>query len=216
MFPYLAESSRRSCQKCTLPVQVKIWGKIGFPRKCVTFFFITFGFYGKKCRILVEEFDKFVRAAFDPYGRSFWRKTTARKNYVFYIFLGLRGENILIRHNLVCSLLTRLSFLTLELNFEIFLSTISTFFINSVISVWSSSIFSSKVSAESSKVLFTCTEEHSMKNWVSAGKCNSFSYTFGLYTKTCWTFGEEIQHFRQSCLLPARRIILKEKNFWKN
>ena len=82
-------------------------------------FFVTFGFYGKKCRISVEEFDKFVRAAFDPYGRSFWRKTTSRKNLVFHIILGLRGENILIRHNLVCSLLTRLSFLTLEHHFEI-------------------------------------------------------------------------------------------------
>ena len=82
-------------------------------------FFVTFGFYGKKCRILLQEFDKFVRAAFDPYGRSFWRKTTSRKNIVFHISLGLRGENILIRHNLVCSLLTRLSFLTLEHHFEI-------------------------------------------------------------------------------------------------
>ena len=120
MFPYLAENFRLSCQKCTLRVQVNIRGKIGFPRKCLIFFVVTFGFYGKKCRILVEEFDKFVRAAFDPYGRSFWRKTTSRKNLVFHIILGLRGENILIRHNLVCSLLTRLSFLTLELHFEVF------------------------------------------------------------------------------------------------
>ena len=38
LFPHLAENFSRSCQKCTLRVQVKNWWKIGFPRKCVTFF----------------------------------------------------------------------------------------------------------------------------------------------------------------------------------
>ena len=37
-FPYLAENLRRSCQKCTLRVQVNNWRKIGFSRKSVTFF----------------------------------------------------------------------------------------------------------------------------------------------------------------------------------
>ena len=62
---------------------------------------------------------------------------------------------------------------------------------------------------------FTCTDEHLIKKGVPAVICNSLSKTFGLYTKNCRTSGEEIQHVRQSCILPARRIILKKNNFSK-
>ena len=67
----------------------------------------------------VQKFGKFVRAAVYPYGRPFRRKTTSRKKLAFPLVFGLRGENILIRRNLVCSLLKRLRFLILELHFEI-------------------------------------------------------------------------------------------------
>ena len=124
--------------------------------------------------VAVQKFGKFVRASVYPYGRSFWIKTTSRKNLVFHLSLGLRGENTLIRHNLVCSLLTRLRFLNLELHFEIFSNN---FAISHQFQDFSMnfSLFSLQFSAQSSEMHFTCGDEHSMKIWVSAGKCNSFS-----------------------------------------
>ena len=131
-------------------------------------------FTGKSVGFLVEKFGELVRAAVYQYGGSFWRKTTNRKKLVFHLNLGLRGEKILIRHNLVCSLLTRLRSLILELHFEIFSNNFEfshqfrDFSMNF-------SLFSLQLSAQSSEKHFTCADEHSMKNWVSAGKCNTFS-----------------------------------------
>ena len=88
-------------------------------------------FTAKGVGLLVEKFGKFVRAAVYPYGRSFWRKTTSRNNLVFHLILGLREEIILIRINLVCSLLTRLRFLILELHFEILFQQFWIFSLNS-------------------------------------------------------------------------------------
>ena len=55
-----------------------------------------------------------------PVQKIILNKNNFSKNLVFCMFLGLTGENFLIRHNRVCSLLTRVSFPIMELNFEIF------------------------------------------------------------------------------------------------
>ena len=55
-----------------------------------------------------------------PVRKIILKKNNFSKNLVFHMFLGLTGENFLIRHNRVCSLLTRLRFLILELHFEVF------------------------------------------------------------------------------------------------
>ena len=211
LFPYSAQKIRLSCQKCFLRVQTNIWWKTGFGRKCVTLFWTS----GKKCRILVEEYGKFVRAAVYPYGRSFWRWTNARKNLVFHLILGLRKGNFFDQAHPCLFTVDKTAFYNSGAPFWEFFPTISNFLIKFGFSVWTFSIFSSKVSAQSSKMHLTCTDENLTKNWVSTLKCYSFSKTFGLYTKNCRTFGEEIQHVRQSCLLLARRIILKKNNFSK-
>ena len=119
-FPHLAQNIRRSRQKCILREQTTIWWKIGFRLESVTVFHKQLDFTQKIVGLLVKEFRTFVKAAFYLHEGSFWRKAISRKDLVFQIFLKLRGENNLTRNNLVCSLLTRLRFLFLELNFEFF------------------------------------------------------------------------------------------------
>ena len=96
------------------------WWKIGYPRKCVTFFskhldltVRSVGFWWKSSTSLSKL--HLTRT------EDHLKKNNFSKNLVFHMFMGLTGENILMRqHNLVCSFLTRLSFPILELIFEIF------------------------------------------------------------------------------------------------
>ena len=83
-------------------------------------FFLTFGLYGKKCRILGGKARQVCQSCILPKRKFIFRKKTPRKNLVFHIVSGLRWEIFLIRHDLFCSLLIRLRFPILELNFEIF------------------------------------------------------------------------------------------------
>ena len=59
---------------------------------------------------------------------------------------------------------------------------------------------------------FTSTDERWMKNWFSAGKCNSFSKTFGLYGKNVafwWKTSSNLSELH----LTVRKIIFKKNNF---
>ena len=118
--PYLAQNFRRSRQKCILRVQTTICWKIRFRLEIVAVVQKQLDFTQKLVGLLVKKLSTFVRAAFYLHEGSFWRKAISRKILVFQIFLKLRGENNLTRNNLVCSLLTRLRFLFLELSFDFF------------------------------------------------------------------------------------------------
>ena len=166
-------------------------------------FFITFGLHRKKCRILVEEYGKFVRAAFDAYGRSFWRKPTSRKNLVFHECWDVDGKIFWAGTSLFVHCWSDCVFQ--------FWSSLSTFFPTVLIffhQFWdfstNVSVFSSKLSAQLSKKHFTCTDEHLMKKRVPAGICNSFSKTFGLYTKNCRFLVKKFSTFvRAAFYLPG-------------
>ena len=85
-------------------------------------FLLIFGLYGKKCRIFGEKVRQLCQSCILPKRKIIFGKKTPRKNLVFHIISGIRWEIFLIGHDLVCSLLIRLRFPILELNFEIFSS----------------------------------------------------------------------------------------------
>ena len=67
-----------------------------------------------------------------------------------------------------------------------------------------------------SKLRFTCTDDHLMKNLISAGKCNSLFYQFGSLSKWCVGF---VKNFgtpvRAALYLHGGAILKKRKNSGK-
>ena len=142
-----------------------------------------------------------------PVQQIILKKNNFSKNLVFCMFLGVTGENILIRHNLVCSLLTRLSFPILELNFEIFFQQFR--------------IFSSLSWFQYELLPYLAQKfPHSRQKCILRVQTD-LRWKIGLRLDNVRVFLKHLDSTqkksddRQSCLLPARRIILKKNNFSK-
>ena len=134
----------------------------------------------------------------------------------FKWFWDLEWKSFRLLTNVFSALLTKLRFASPEYKFDSFFKTISIFFI--IFEIWFFFAFcNAKFSAQSSKVLFTCTDEHLMKNWFSAGTCNSFFITFGFQAKNCVGLSvEKIRTaFRSAFYLSGGSIWKTKQNSWK-
>ena len=195
LLPYLAQKFRHSRQKCILRVQKNIRWKIGFRLENVTVFHEHLEFTQKNVGLLVKKFSTFVITAFYLHEGSFWRKWFSRKNFVFQIFLKVRGEIIFDQEQPCLFTVDRTASSNSGAPFWDFFQQFRIFSSISGTKNDFSSIFSSKISAQSSKMHFTCTDEHLMKNWISAERCNLFFITFGFYEKKCRILLEEFDKF---------------------
>ena len=174
MFPYLAENFRRSCQNCTLRVQVNIWWKIGFRLQSVTVFQKQLDFTEKSVGFWWKSSSRLSELLLTV-RKIILNKNDSSKEFSFSYIFGTEGGNFFDQAERCLFTVDKTEFSLSGSQFWDSNPTMSIFLINFGISVWTFSKFSSKVSAHSSKMHFTCTDENLTKNWVSTRKCYSFS-----------------------------------------
>ena len=76
--------------------------------------------------------------------------------------------------------------------------------------------FSARILSQFSKLRFTCTDDHLMKNWICTEKCNKFFVNQVLKQKVCQIFGRKVTvRLSELHLLVARIILEKRRNSWK-